>query len=220
MQKNYYSDLERWQSTMAAAIRRGDDPGYAIYHRTQRYNRLDALKQIFPALERIMGEQAATGMLLAYSDANPASQANLMYQGSDLPVWLTSLPELSEFRWLADIARWDLAMHHAWLADDDVNAVGWLRPDLQCIDSAWDLPGWQDQTTLVLLPTRTYWVLGRQVDNVVVEAVAQQKYNSLGRLKQLTIEQAPEPEDQLNLAFFAGKRWLSTAAVNQVSAFL
>ncbi len=221
MPENYSSDLEHWQSTMAAAIRLGDDPAYAIYHRTQRYNRLDALKQIFPALEKIMGKQAATGMLLAYGDANPALQANLMYQGDDLPVWLTSLPELAEFHWLADLARWDLAMHHAWLAEDnEVNFPGWLRPDLQCVESAWDLPGWQDQGTLTQLPIHGYWVLGRQADNIRVESVEQEYFTSLARLKSLNVDQTPEPEDQINLTYFTGKGWLSAVAINQVSAFL
>ncbi|NNM52085.1 MAG: DUF2063 domain-containing protein [Pseudomonadales bacterium] len=219
MLKNCFSDLEGWQSEMAAAIRLGEDPGYAIYHRTQRYNRLDALKQIFPALEKIMGEQAATGMLLAYCDANPAQQANLMNQGSDLPAWVTTLPELGEFGWLADLVRWDLAMHHAWLADD-INPAGWLRPDLQWIDSAWDLRGWQDQASLTQLPTHGYWVLARQGDNITAEPVEQLHHASLGRLQPLTMDQVPEPEDQINLAYFAGKRWLSAAAINQVSAFL
>lgn len=118
--------LREYQRTFAAALATGDagpvlslfegpvarrQRGFKVYANNRMHALVSALAATFPALRRILGEQAFTALAIAYVRAQPLPrEALLLWYGVQLPAFLESLEGITAPH-LADLAR----LEYAWL---------------------------------------------------------------------------------------------------------
>lgn len=130
--------------TLAARIwdeRDAIDPGLAVYRRNLRGNFAQVLALEFPALQRLLGEQAFLGLAHDLQRDHPSRSGNLHDIGAPLAAYLRQRLADSERAWLADIAALEWAWEDSAVAADarsGVNVTGFasLDPDAQLAQRA------------------------------------------------------------------------------------
>lgn len=115
------SDLARLQQDFLAAVLDPAsedtlDPGYAAYRRTILATWRGALAGQFPVVERLVGPAFFSEAALRYARARPSSSGNLHDFGLQFPAFLASYPHAAQLPYLADVARLEWALHHAFHA--------------------------------------------------------------------------------------------------------
>jgi len=115
-----------------------------------------ALGAACPTLLAMLGKQNFRHLARDFWRAHPPQRGDIGEWGGELPDWLATQDGLSDWPWLADCARLDLAVHHgerAADADFDATSLALLQTD----DPA--------QLRLVLMPgttlLRSRWPLAR-----------------------------------------------------------
>ncbi len=176
-----FEALERWQNQTINDIRSEAD-FWQVYHRNQRYNRLDALLQAVPSLQKVFDEATLKAMLLAYIDTTVAQEPNLMLQGNDLPDWLNKQEAFAEAPWVADLVRWDLCMQHAWLSSSLLAHQGGIRLDVALLRTVWNWPEWLEGTDLQALDAPRCFVFFRRDREVQLERVSEAWWDTLVHL--------------------------------------
>lgn len=91
---------------------------FAVYRNNVMVGLVDALRSRFPATERIVGPDFFVFMARAFIDAHPPESPVLMWFGDRLPGFIETFEPVSEFAYLADIARIECARTHAYHARD------------------------------------------------------------------------------------------------------
>lgn len=112
---------------MAAADR------LAIYRNNLRHNYVEALRAVFPVIERLVGEQFFRHAALAYVPAYRSRQGNLHAYGEHLGEFLAGFGPAAGLSYLADVARLEWHVHEAFHAAEvacfDSSRLGTVLPE-------------------------------------------------------------------------------------------
>lgn len=108
-----------WDAAGARPFAGGFDPtGLAAYQGHARATARAVLRQTYPTVRAMLGEEALDTLAVALWQRHPPRTGDLADWGRDLPEALASQPELAAWPWLADCARLDWARHDCERAAD------------------------------------------------------------------------------------------------------
>ncbi len=91
---------------------------FAIYRSSVWGNLSKALADIFPAVQRCVGERFFSAMASRYIERFPSRSASLDNYGEHLADFILGFEPLKEYPYLADLACLELAWHRAFHAGD------------------------------------------------------------------------------------------------------
>ncbi|MBB3196490.1 HvfC/BufC N-terminal domain-containing protein [Roseateles terrae] len=112
---------------------------YNVYRNNVTVSLIAAVAAIYPAVQRIVGEDFFRAMARAHVRETPPSSPLLFDYGRAFPAFIAAYPYAAEMPWLADVARIERAWLDAYhaadapaLAADDLAALpAQALPDLQ-----------------------------------------------------------------------------------------
>jgi hypothetical protein len=120
-----------------------------VYRNAYRVRLLDALKDTYPVLFKILGDEMFENLGDAFIDAQPSVHRSIRWYGRELSDFLTQRPPYTEQPILAEIARFEWTLSEVFDAADAV-PVG--RDALQAVDpDSWDQLGFVFHPSLRLL---------------------------------------------------------------------
>ncbi len=90
---------------------KGADTRFDVYRNNVAVGLANALAGMFPATQRIVGEEFFRAMARQYVRSNPPRSRLLAEYGRDLAAFISGFEPLAELPWLADVAR----IERAWL---------------------------------------------------------------------------------------------------------
>ena len=106
---------------------------YNIYRNNVMVSLIDAIKESFPILSKLLGTENITGLAKLYVLAYPPNSPLLMHFGNNFPEFLSDRQELSHLGYLPDIARLEIKMRQSYHAEDsepvDPNQFKQVAPD-------------------------------------------------------------------------------------------
>lgn len=123
--------LHELQAAFAAALEGGDDESLRtlirpdglepsrrldVYRNNTRLTRLEALGGIYPAVQRLLGEEFFARMAELFGAICPSRSGDLRRYGRELAEFLQDFPPTSTFAYLPDVARLEWAWHEAFHA--------------------------------------------------------------------------------------------------------
>ena len=91
---------------------------FDVYRNNLRSSLIDALRQTFPIIERLVGLDYFKAIAAIFIDNNLPRQGTLIGYGAGFPEFLESRKELDTFPYLGDVARLELAWLGAYHAAD------------------------------------------------------------------------------------------------------
>lgn len=155
--------------------------GFAIHRNNVNSVRIDALKQTFPVLERLLGQEYFTALGTLFISQHPPRSAVLHEYGGELADFIKAFSKLAPMNYLADIARLEWARLCAFHAADerpihfDASDIAALEqvlmqplrwhPSATLLQSAHPLFSlWESQTLQADSPITEQW----QSENVLV----------------------------------------------------
>jgi hypothetical protein len=123
-----------------------------VYRNAYRVRLLDALKDTYPVLFKILGDEVFENLGDAFIDAHPSVHRSIRWYGSELSDFLAQRPPYAEQPILAELARFEWTLSEVFDAADAV-PVG---PDaLRTMDpESWDQLGFVFHPSLRLLDFR------------------------------------------------------------------
>jgi hypothetical protein len=161
-----------------------------IYSNAYRTRLIEALAHNYPALAKLLGEEAFAQLGAAYFDAHPSRFASIRWYGDALPEFIAREGGAADAPLLVDLAHFEWAMAAAFDAADaepiDASALGgvaaeeWgglrfaFHPAMRMLALAWNAPQiWQAVTgsqcgaeisrpAAALSPEPIVWLLWRQ----------------------------------------------------------
>lgn len=100
----------------------GDLPRLGIYRKAYRARLTDALRENYPVLHRVLGDDAFDAMALGFVATHPSRQPSIRWFGNELPDHLQTLADADELPHpaLPDLARMEWALGTAF---DAANAA-------------------------------------------------------------------------------------------------
>ncbi len=123
--------LKSLQLQMAHAIRAGGEAGklltarrdggparLEIYRAAYGARLTEALRDNFPILARVLGDDSFDELARAYIDAEPSRQASIRWFGASLPSFMRAEPDLAGHAALIDLARMEWALGTTFDAPD------------------------------------------------------------------------------------------------------
>jgi hypothetical protein len=120
-----------------------------VYRTAYRVRLRDALKDTYPVLFKILGDEVFESLGDAFIGAHPSVHRSIRWYGRELADFLTQLPPYAEQPILAEIARFEWTLSEVFDAADAV-PVG--RHALQAVDpDSWDQLGFVFHPSLRLL---------------------------------------------------------------------
>ncbi|MDH3461767.1 MAG: DNA-binding domain-containing protein [Burkholderiaceae bacterium] len=140
--------------SLQAAPTSQDDNGIRAYRANAHASAERALSLACPTVRALLGAQDFTQLVREFWRALPPERGDLGEWGNDLPSWLEAHQALSDWPYLGDCARLDLALHHCErAADAKVDAASFgllanadpsqlqllLMPGVQGLVSRWPL---------------------------------------------------------------------------------
>lgn len=152
---------------------------FDIYRNNVRAARISALRQVYPVLDRLLGERYFTAVAAAFVSSQPPTSAVLHCYGDGLGEFLMSFPAVAQMPWLRDIADLERARLKAFHAANQIpfkpipddSALSWLEqplawhPSLALLRSTSPLLRiWQSQIDQLPMPRAEDW----QPENVLV----------------------------------------------------
>ncbi|MCY4305219.1 MAG: DNA-binding domain-containing protein [Aestuariivita sp.] len=106
---------------------------YNIYRNNIIVSLIDALKDSFPIISKLLGAENMIGLAKLYILAHPPSSPLLMHFGNNFPKFLSEHKELSHLGYLPDIARLEIKIHQSYHAADaepvDIGQFEQMTPD-------------------------------------------------------------------------------------------
>lgn len=106
---------------------------FAVYRNNVTVSLINALADIFPAVQRLVGEGFFRDMARVYIAQEPPSSAVIFEYGVGFPAFLENFAPVSSYPYLADVARLEkawLAAFHAADADPlQPETLGTIPPD-------------------------------------------------------------------------------------------
>lgn len=91
---------------------------FAIHRNNVRSARIEALRQGFPVLERLLGAEYFTALAGVFIQQHPPRSAVFHEYGAELASFIEAFPPLAQLNYLADIARLEWARISAFHAAD------------------------------------------------------------------------------------------------------
>jgi len=91
---------------------------YAVYRNNVTVSLIDALAEVYPAVQRIVGVEFFRTMARFHVRETPPTSPLLFEYGRDFPAFIDIYPYARELPWLADVARLERAWLDAYHAAD------------------------------------------------------------------------------------------------------
>lgn len=91
---------------------------FDVYRNNVTVSLTDALRQAFPVVLRLVGDEFFTAMAQEHLRRFPPRSPLLMFYGEDMPEFLATFPPVAHLGYLPDIARLELALRHSYHAAD------------------------------------------------------------------------------------------------------
>lgn len=106
-------------ATLFRPTPQGGPSRLGIYRNAYRARLTDALRENYPVLYRVQGDEAFDELAERFIAANPSQHPSIRWFGSALPAWLAANHEQLSHPALADLARMEWALCTAFDAADD-----------------------------------------------------------------------------------------------------
>ncbi len=94
------------------------DKRFAVYKNNVYARLVETLQEIFPAVERLVGEDFFRYAAVEYIARTPPATTSLVAYGKAFPAFLASFPPVAELAYLSDVARLELFYLEAYHAAD------------------------------------------------------------------------------------------------------
>ena len=91
---------------------------FAVYRNNVAVSLTEALAQRFPVIQRLVGEAFFAAMARHYAEAHRPKSPILLEWGDSFPAFLAGFPPLSDYPYMADVARIEYARGVAFHAAD------------------------------------------------------------------------------------------------------
>lgn len=91
---------------------------YAVYRNNVTFSLVRALSEVFPVVERLVGQDFFAGMAREFVRAHPPSSQLLFRYGAEFPAFLEAFEPVAALPYLPDVARLERAWLDAWHAAD------------------------------------------------------------------------------------------------------
>lgn len=106
---------------------------FDVYRNNVAVSLSDALEAAFPVVRKLVGDAFFRAMAGVYLRKHPPTSPLMMFYGEAMPQFLSRFQPAQSLPYLPDIARVELAMRHAYHAEDaapvDAQALAALAPD-------------------------------------------------------------------------------------------
>lgn len=111
--------MTTFHADFAAGLHRSPATGpMAVYANGVLLGAIRALAENYPTIVDMLGEKAFEAAAVEHVRAHPPADPVLALYGGDFPEWLARFPPLTDWPWLAPVARLDRAWTEAHLAPD------------------------------------------------------------------------------------------------------
>lgn len=91
---------------------------FDVYRNNVFYSLANALAELFPVTEQLLGEAFFRGLATAHVRTVLPSRPDLQHYGEDFPEFVTTHEACADLPWLADVCRLELARRRAYHAYD------------------------------------------------------------------------------------------------------
>ncbi len=91
---------------------------FNVYRNNVAVSLTEALETAFPVICQLIGEENFKAIAGVYLRQHPPSSPLIMFYGAEMPAFLAEFEPLQHVPYLADVAKLELAMRHAYHAAD------------------------------------------------------------------------------------------------------
>lgn len=109
---------------------RVDARRFGVYRNNVTVGLTEALRQSFPTIVKLVGEDFFASMAREHLRAHPPSSPLMMFYGEQMPAFLEAFPPVAHLGYLPDVARLELALRKSYHAADGTPIDAALLQDL------------------------------------------------------------------------------------------